>query len=156
MLDALKSLFGQNQIEEIQPRMTDPKLAAAALMVHVIAADGTIEPAEDARLRDILATHYDVEDVDALVTQAKAAHEQAIDLYGFTAVLKAKMDEAERLALVEDLWEMVYADGHLHEMEDNVVWRVAELLSITSDKRIALKVRVKNRAKTGAKAEPSL
>ena len=46
---------------------------------------------------------------------------------------------------MEDLWEMVYADGEMHEAEDNVVWRVAELLGITSDKRIALKVRVKRR-----------
>ena len=99
-------------------------------------------------MRAILADHYAApgQDVDDLVAQAKTAHAEAIDLYGFTAVLKNHLDEGERLALVEDLWEMVYADGHLHEMEDNVVWRVAELLSITSDKRIALKVRVKNRA----------
>ena len=147
MFDALKSLFGTREVAEITPRLSDPKLAAAALMVHVIAADGRIDQAEEERLRAILQDHYaEGGDVDALVAQAKEAQEQAIDLYGFTAVLKNHFDESERLALVEDLWEMVYADGELHEMEDNVVWRVAELLSITSDKRIALKVRVKNRA----------
>ena len=44
--------------------------------------------------------------------------------------------------MVEDLWEMVFADGKLHEFEDNVVWRVAELLGVQSRSRMELKQRV--------------
>ena len=50
-----------------------------------------------------------------------------------------------RILLVEDLWEMVYADGELHEFEDNVVWRVAELLGVEARHRMMLKQRVKDR-----------
>ena len=148
MLNRLKTILAAPApaFEQPAPRF-DANLAAAALMVRVIAADGVIEPAEILRMRQVLLSHYDLTpaEADELIVEARAADEDAIDLYGFTSVLKSEMDEAERLALVEDLWEMVYADGHLHENEDNVVWRVAELLGITSDKRIALKVRVKKR-----------
>ena len=132
-------------------RDIDRDLAAAALMVRVIAADGVVTGDEERRIRTVLAERYDLTQAqaDALVAEAEAAHEEAIDLYRFTAVLKNGLDEPERLALVEDLWDMVYADGEVDEAENNVVWRVAELLGITSDKRIALKLRVKERALAG-------
>ena len=37
------------------------------------------------------------------------------------------------------MWRLVYADGTVHEFEDNVVWRVAELLAVPNQVRIALK-----------------
>jgi hypothetical protein len=43
------------------------------------------------------------------------------------------------------MWEMVYADGQMTEFEDNVVWRAADLLGISSRDRIDLKHRVAER-----------
>ena len=148
MLNRLKTMLAAPEPQLPKPRY-DANLAAAALMVRVIAADGVFEPRELERMRSILLANYDLSqrEADDLIADARVADEEAIDLYGFTSVLKSEMDESERLGLVEDLWEMVYADGSLHEAEDNVVWRVAELLGITADKRIALKVRVKRRTK---------
>jgi len=40
------------------------------------------------------------------------------------------------------LWEMVYADGTVTEFEANVMWRVADLLAVSSRDRIALRERV--------------
>ncbi|WP_428688058.1 TerB family tellurite resistance protein, partial [Roseibium sp.] len=68
--------------------------------------------------------------------------EEAVDLYGFTSVLKRTTDEAERLAIVEMMWEIVYADGHVHEFEDNTIWRVAELLGVSTRDRMSLRHKV--------------
>jgi len=126
----------------------DKNFNAAVLMVHIIAADGKVTPEEEAKLLSVLETHYDMSAKDAakLAEQAKLAQSEAIDLHAFTSVLKKQMSEVERLGLVEDLWEMVYADGELHEFEDNLVWRVAELVGISSDRRMALKRLVRDRA----------
>jgi uncharacterized tellurite resistance protein B-like protein len=43
------------------------------------------------------------------------------------------------------MWEMIYADGQVTEFEDNVVWRAADLLGISSRDRIDLKHRVAER-----------
>jgi uncharacterized tellurite resistance protein B-like protein len=40
------------------------------------------------------------------------------------------------------MWELVYADGAVSEFEDNVVWRAADLLAVSSRDRIDLKHRV--------------
>ncbi|MEM9733851.1 MAG: TerB family tellurite resistance protein [Pseudomonadota bacterium] len=145
MLDQIKQFFSgeQSPVEADAPAL-DKNLAAAVLMVHVIAADGEIKPEEDARLHAILEEHYAVSSAqaDALAAEARERQAQAIDLYAFTSLLKQQMNEEERLALVEDLWEMVYADGTVHEFEDNVVWRTAELLGVLGRDRMALKQRV--------------
>ena len=148
LLDQLKTLFGldEDSASTTSPAM-DKNLAAAALMVHVIAADGEITSEEEQRLEQILRDHYSVTDAEAetLATAAKLAQSDAVDMYRFTSILKNEMEEQERLALIEDLWEMVYADGEIHEFEDNVVWRVAELIGIQSRERMVLKQRVLNR-----------
>ena len=150
LLDQLKTMFGlsDDADAESQPAI-DKNLAAAALMVHVIAADGEVTGEEEARLMDILREHYSVTDGEAqtLANAAKLAQNDAVDMYRFTSILKEEMDEGERRALVEDLWEMVYADGEIHEFEDNVVWRVAELIGIQSRERMVLKQRVQDRLK---------
>ena len=125
----------------------DKKLAAAALMFHVIAADGIVRPQEDEKLRSILCTHYDVSgnDIEKLIEQASIADSEAIDLYTFASTLKSQLTSDERILLVEDLWEMVFADGELHEFEDNIVWRVAELIAVSRQDRMAMKKRVQER-----------
>jgi uncharacterized tellurite resistance protein B-like protein len=40
------------------------------------------------------------------------------------------------------MWQIVYADGELHELEDNIVWRVAELIGIEQRERILLRQQV--------------
>jgi uncharacterized tellurite resistance protein B-like protein len=52
------------------------------------------------------------------------------------------VDEEGRLRIVEMMWELVYADGQVSEFEDNVVWRAADLLGVSSRDRIDLKHRV--------------
>jgi uncharacterized tellurite resistance protein B-like protein len=55
------------------------------------------------------------------------------------------VNEEGRLRIVEMMWELVYADGQVSEFEDNVVWRAADLLGISSRDRIELKHRVAGR-----------
>jgi len=73
-----------------------------------------------------------------------APSDTAVDLYGFTSVLKRRLDEAERERIVSMMWELVYADGKVHEFEDNLIWRVAELLGVSSQARIRLKQAVRD------------
>jgi uncharacterized tellurite resistance protein B-like protein len=40
------------------------------------------------------------------------------------------------------MWEMVYTDRRVSEFEDNVMWRVADLLAVSSRERIELRRRV--------------
>jgi uncharacterized protein YegP (UPF0339 family) len=52
------------------------------------------------------------------------------------------LDEQGRLRIVEMLWVMAFVDGAVSEFEDNMMWRVADLLAVSSPDRIALRQRV--------------
>jgi uncharacterized tellurite resistance protein B-like protein len=117
------------------------RLSVAALLYHVIAVDGAVSEAECAMLSDLLKTHFGLDPTatHSLVEAAESADAEAIDLYTFTSVLKRRLEAADRERIIEMMWRLVYADGSVHEFEDNVVWRVAELLAVPSDVRIRLK-----------------
>ena len=144
----------------------DPRLAAAALMFHVIEADGEQHDKERKRLSDLLSQAYDLQgdDLQALIKAAETADQESIDLYRFTSVLKRHLDVPARLSFIEVLWEMVYADGDVGEIEDNIMWRIAELMGVDQQQRIGLKLRVAERSQamrdalaalpTGEKPEP--
>ena len=116
----------------------DPHVAAAALMFHVVNADGILEDREKARLRLVLSEAYSLTgiELDAVVAAGAEADREAIDLYAFTRVLKRHLDAEARIEFVALLWEMAYADGRADELEDNTVWRIAELIGVDRRDRI--------------------
>jgi uncharacterized tellurite resistance protein B-like protein len=77
-----------------------------------------------------------------LIDEATAAEHEAVDLYRFTSTINHKLDEDGRRHIVEMLWEVIYSDGRLNEFEDNLVWRVADLLHVSSRDRVEIRRRV--------------
>lgn len=122
----------------------DYRLAAAALLVHAAHIDGAITPPEKQKLRDMVKQRFDLDDddADALILEATAAEQEAIDLYKFTARLNRTLDEKGRARMIEMMWQIAYADGVASEFEDNLIWRAADLLHVPRRERIALRNRV--------------
>jgi uncharacterized tellurite resistance protein B-like protein len=125
----------------------DYRLAAAALLVHAATIDGDMSDVERARLRAVVARRFglDAATTDELVSEATAAEHEAIDLYHFTSVINRTLDDDGRRRVVEMMWEMAYADGHVGEFESNLLWRAADLLGISSRDRIEIGQRVADR-----------
>ncbi|MCB1417663.1 MAG: TerB family tellurite resistance protein [Notoacmeibacter sp.] len=146
MLDRLFSLFQGNEAEN-GLSANDPRVAAAALMYHVMDADGERREEERAVLRKMVADTYGLSG-DALADVLKAgeqADREAVDLYAFTSVIKRELDEPARNTFIEILWEVVFADGLMHELEDNTVWRIAELIGVSGRERVLLRSEVAGR-----------
>src|SRR5271167_1130784 len=119
-------------------------LAATALLVHVVSLDGEPSEAEKRKLHTLIESRFGLDPgtADKLIASAMLVEGEAVDLYHFTSVIMRSVDEAGRLRIVEMMWELVYADGQVSEFEDNVVWRAADLLGVSSRDRIDLKHRV--------------
>ncbi len=132
---------------------TGYRLAATALLVHVISLDGEPSEVEKRKLHGLLESSFKLDPgtADRLIASATRVEGEAVDLYHFTSVIMRSVDEEGRRRIVEMMWELVYADGQVSEFEDNVVWRAADLLGISSRDRIDLKHRVAAR-QSGAAA----
>jgi uncharacterized tellurite resistance protein B-like protein len=87
---------------------------------------------------------------DKLIASATLVEGEAVDLYHFTSVIMRTVDDEGRRRIVEMMWELVYADGEVSEFEDNVVWRAADLLAVSSRDRIELKHLIAARASASA------
>src|SRR6201991_5268747 len=122
----------------------DYRLAATALLIHVISLDGEPSAAEQRKLHSLIESHFGLDrgTADELIASATLVEGEAVDLYHFTSVIMRSVNEEGRLRIVEMMWELVYADGQVTEFEDNVVWRAADLLAVSSRDRIELKHRI--------------
>jgi uncharacterized tellurite resistance protein B-like protein len=158
MFDALKSFIADLAGAESSQKSfgsDDYRLAAAALLVHIAAADGETDDAEKERLQAVIEDPFglDAEATARLIEKAEQSDRDAVDFYQFTSVLKRALDEDGRLKVIEMMWDIAFADGQIHEFEDNTIWRVAELLGVSARDRILLRQRVAAEPKSGAAAD---
>ena len=156
MFEAFKSFVAELTSGDKNPGGFDEddyRLAAAALLIHAAAIDGNISGAERDLLHAMLKQRFNLDDetTDKLVEAATAAEHEAVDLYHFTSTLNRSLDEEGRLRLIEMMWQIAFADGRVTEFEDNLVWRAADLLGVSSRERLALRERVATSPKPDAK-----
>jgi len=143
-LDAIRSFYAELTGDVRQGQRFedgDYRLAAAALLVHLLAIDGEISPRERTRLHTVLKYRFNLDDTqtDALIRAATVVEGEAVDLYAYTQLLNRALDDEGRRRIVEMMWEMSYADGQVNEFEDNLIWRAADLLNVPSRERLALR-----------------
>ncbi len=106
--------------------------AAAALLVEAARLDGSVGEQERARILALLQAHFGVTagEAGALFAAAAEATEEAVDLFAFTRVINESFAPDERVTVIEMLWEVAYADGHLDDFEANLIRRVGGLLFV--------------------------
>jgi len=156
MLDGLRQfitdVISPALLDQQSSERNESRLAATALLVHVISLDGEPSEIEKRKLHGLIegAFALDHAAADQLIASAMLVEGEAVDLYHFTSVIMRSVDEAGRRRIIEMMWELVYADGQVSEFEDNVVWRAADLLAVSSRDRIELKHRVAARCSAPA------
>jgi uncharacterized tellurite resistance protein B-like protein len=133
MLDRLKQLF-QPQAPGAGPRRFDElQLAAAALLVEAATMDSEFDAAERARAAQLVRERFALSPEEAadLVGEAERMARASVQWHGFTSAIKDGFDHPERVRLIEMLWEVVYADGRLHDYEASLLRRVTGLLYVS-------------------------
>lgn len=129
------------------------QLAACALLVETALMDGAFDDGERAVIERLVAARFGLSAADSrtLVAEAEAAAARSPQIFGFTDAVKRHFDDAERVALIEMLWEVAWADGELHDYEENLLRRVAGLIYVSDRDRGAARRRVRERLR---KARP--
>jgi uncharacterized tellurite resistance protein B-like protein len=122
----------------------DYRLAAVALLVHAAAIDGDMSQIERDQLHAVVKRRFALDDgaTDEVIDKATLAEHEAVDLYHFTSLLNRALEEEGRVRIIEMMWEIVYADGRRDELEDNLLWRAADLLGVSPRQRIELRRRI--------------
>ncbi len=137
MFDAISRLFGRDEPASLA---IEPKLAVAALLVHLAAVDGAVRDEERQAVKGALIDYYELgeDEVDRLITEATRRDSEAVDFYRFTPALSS-LPEDDKIEIVRMMWQVVFADSKNHELEDNMVWRIAELIHDSARDRTILR-----------------
>ena len=136
MLSTLKDLFsallppppaaGAQAAEHIL------QLACAVMLVEVMRADAEMRPDERQAVMQALRSQFSLADdaIQRLIELAEVTARQATDWFAFTGHINTHFDMQAKLHMVELMWRVAYADGHLDAHERHVLWRIADLLHV--------------------------
>ncbi len=108
------------------------QLATAVMLVEVMRADTSFHVGEREAVRAALCDKFVLSDDEAqrLAELAERTAKDATDLFAFTTRINEHFDMPDKLRMVEHMWRVAYADGHLNAHERHVLWRVADLLHV--------------------------
>lgn len=124
------------------------ELAAAVLLVEVMRADPTVVPAERGAAALALREQFGLgdADIDRLLASATDASRHANDYFTFTSRINDGFDMTDKVKIMEHLWRVAYADGHLDAAENHVMRRLCDLLYIPQGVYINAKLRARDAA----------
>lgn len=136
MLRSLKDLFDRLAPPAAQADPRDEEhllqLATAVMLVEVMRADASFHDDERDAVLAALVDKFALtgDEAQRLVELAHAAAKQATDLFAFTSRINERFEMAQKIRMIEHMWRVAYADGHLSEHERHVMWRIADLLHV--------------------------
>jgi len=148
LISQLKYLMGTlNQRlsgAEIGTKSLSKELASAALLIEVMKMDGELKASEKKLLVERLVYHFKLSDEELALLTAEAEQklEHSIDYHQFTQALNQQLSIPEKLALVESLWMMAAADGHIDAHENHLLRKIADLLHLRHSEVAAIKDKV--------------
>jgi len=136
--------FGSEGPDEALTREQQLNLATAVLLIEVARADFSEDDVEIDAAASLLEAHLGMSagDVRALIDEAQQHADRSASLQSFTRQLHEELSLAEKLRVIEMLWQVAHADSHLDKHEDHLIRKVAGLLYVSHADLIRIRNRV--------------
>ncbi len=146
--EIMDRLLSPEPSQPAQAREEAIRLATAVLLVETARADHAEKIVESAVIFAQLQQHFGLpaEEAEALMAMAETELNDAVSLQRFTRQLHESLTEAEKLAIIEMLWRVAFADKDLHQREESLVRKVSGLLYVREADTLRLRNRVREEA----------
>lgn len=149
MIDRISAFFRRLEDSSQNPpdASDEMALAATALLVETAVMDEGFDAAERVTIMRLIGTRFslDSDAATALVEEAEHAIEASHQLFRFTKAINDHFSPEQRVELMEMLWEVAYADGIVHDFEENLLRRIAGLIYVTDRDRGLARNKVRER-----------
>jgi uncharacterized tellurite resistance protein B-like protein len=156
MLNALRKFYDQHiapQPEESEATSgRRAQIAAAVLLVEVARSDHDFSEAERQAVLGSVQGKFGLSPKEAqeLVTLAETESHDAHDIFQFTSKIDETFSIEKKVRLIEELWRAAYSDSKLHEYEEHLIRRIADMLHLSHSQFIGAKLRVLEKASPGS------
>lgn len=118
-------------------------VATAALLLEMMRMDSSVTAAETATVTKALQARFGLaaQEVDTLMDFAAQEAKQATDYFQFTSLINKHFSQEQKIEVVENLWQVAFADGHLDAHEQHFMRKIGDLLYIAHADYVAAKQR---------------
>ncbi len=121
------------------------QLATAVLLIEVMRSDADSADEEQATVLKILKERFQLSDAEVAQLSELGHHTAtaANDLHQFTSLINRELELAEKIRIIEYMWQVAYADRQISAHENHLMRRMADLLHISHGDYVAAKMRAK-------------
>ena len=134
MLNAIKKFFTEN-IANDEPETLEHRLqlATAALLLEMMQQDHQVNDSEREAVVQTLKKKFDLDEEETrkLIALARQEAEEAVDYHQFTSLIAREYSQEQKIRVIENLWSVAYADGHLDALEEHMIRRIADLIYVS-------------------------
>ena len=122
-------------------------VATAALLLEMMRMDSSVTAEETATVAKALQTQFGLAaaEVETLMALAAEEAQQATDYFQFTSLINKAFSAEQRIQVIEYLWQVAFADGHLDAHEQHFMSKIADLLYVPRSAYIAAKQRAREK-----------
>lgn len=148
MISAIKKYFDKRIAPATESGDTTQhrlQVATAAMLIEMARADFDVHPEEIEQVKQAVQTTFGLSqaDTEELIRLAQEEAKQATDYYQFTSLINKGFSQKEKIQVVELMWQVAYADGHMDKYEDHLVRKLANLMHVSHKDFIATKHRAR-------------
>jgi uncharacterized tellurite resistance protein B-like protein len=147
MFDRLRAWFEDGQVGELSGGRDQLQMAVAALLIETARVDHALGDDERQLIGRLLERRFGIAADQARMLEAAAERraENSAQLFGFARTINEQTEREQRVAVIELLWEVAYADGVLDPLEDSLLRRIGGLIDVSDHARGEARLRVLQR-----------
>ena len=128
MIKSLKNFFIKSE-DNIEIEISDLNILCG-IMIEAANIDGNIDQKEIDKISDFLVYLFEEkpENVQREIQRCQNDLNKNKSLHFFTSKINKLYSNEKKIELIEILWEIILADGKVHDYESNLIRRLAGLL----------------------------
>ena len=132
------------------------QIAVVALLIELAQSDRNLTAEKLATIERIVRERFGLDAATAarLIAAAQSAFDASLEDWVFAKAVRDGFEPRDRVDIVELLWEVVYADGQLAQLEESSMRRLAAQLGIDEAEREAARAQAFARADRSGSAGP--
>ena len=123
-----KFLKKKNNLNELEH--DDINLYALRLLIHLAISDGEIDESEINELKKFIRENSLSENIGSLLEKEINNVEISSSFFEEVSKINSSFTENDKLNLLETIWSLILIDGVIDPYEENLFYRIGELIKI--------------------------
>ena len=149
MLKSFLNFFNQPKSNKNTKGIEDDLMLVGGILLEAAAIDGKIDNIEIYKIKNSLINFFELneEKSNYIVNKCLEKVDEPNSLHYFTSKINKVFGYDKKIKLIEILWEIVLADGKIHDFESSLIRRLSSLLYVSdvdcgnAKKRVSTKTR---------------